>query len=56
MILGRVGGGNLKSWKTFRVEGLGRNLVRKITTSPIYVIDITGIDLLSFGEMEVGLI
>ena len=27
--LGGVGGGNLKSWKTFRVEELGLNLVEK---------------------------
>ena len=43
-------GGDLKSWKTLRVEGSGWNLARKISTSPIYVIDITGTDPLSLGE------
>ena len=39
-----LGGGNLKSWKKPRVEGSGRNLVGKISTSPRYMIDITGTD------------
>ena len=38
-------GGNLKSLKTFRVEGSGLNLVGKISTSPRYMIDITGMEL-----------
>ena len=45
------GGGNLKSWKTVRVEGSGWNLVGKIITSPRYVIDITRTDPLSLGEL-----
>ena len=47
--LGELGGGNLKSWKTLRVEGLGLNLVGKISASPRYMIDITGTDPLSLG-------
>ena len=43
-------GGNLKSWKTLRVEGSERDSVVKISTSPRYVIDITGMDPLSLGE------
>ena len=46
-----VGGGNLKSWKTLRVERSGRNLTGKISTSPRYVIDITVTDPLSLGEL-----
>ena len=48
--LGREGGRNQKSWKTLRVEGSGRNLVGKISTSPRYEIDITGTGPLSLGE------
>ena len=44
-------GGDLKSWKTLRVEGSGLNLVGKIIKSPRYVIDITGTDPLSLGEL-----
>ena len=44
---GELGGGNLKSWKTLRVERSGWNLVEKISTSPRYMIDITGTDPLS---------
>ena len=51
--LGGVGG-NLKSWKMLRVEDSGWNLVGKISTSSIYVIDITGTDTLSMGELEGG--
>ena len=48
MILGGVGGGgNLKSWKTLRVEGSGLNLMGKISTSPRYMIGIIGTDPLS---------
>ena len=54
MTLGRVGGENLKSWKTLRVEGSGWNLVVKISRSPRYVIEITGIDLLYLGDLVVG--
>ena len=45
-----VGGGGLKSWETLRVEGSG-----KIITSPKYVIDVTGTDPLSLGELGGGL-
>ena len=47
--------GGLKSWKTLRVEGSGWNLVGKISTSTRYIIDITGTDLLCFGELGGGL-
>ena len=53
-IVGSWGRGNLKSWKTLRVEGSGRNLVGKIVTSPRYVIDMTGTDPLSLGELGRG--
>ena len=43
--------GDLKSWRMLRVEGSGWNLVRKISTSPRYGIDITGTDLLSLGKL-----
>ena len=39
--------GKPKTWKTLRVEGSGWNLVGKISTSPRYMIDITGTDSLS---------
>ena len=42
--------GDLKPWKTLRVEGSRRNLMGKIIISPRYDIDITGTDLLSLGE------
>ena len=45
----KLRGGNLKSWKTLRVEGSGWNLVGKISTSHRYMIDITGMDPLSLG-------
>ena len=48
---GEVGGGNLRSWKTLRVEVSGRNFVAKISTSPRYVIDITGPDPLFLGKL-----
>ena len=51
-----VGGGNLTSWKTLRVEGSVWNLVGKISTSPGYVIDITRTDPLSLGELRGGLV
>ena len=47
-------GGDLKSWKTLRVEGSGWDLVGKISTSPRYVIDITGTDPISLGELGGG--
>ena len=46
--------GDLKSWKTLRVEGSGWNLVGKLSTNPRYVIDITGTDLLSWGSWGGG--
>ena len=46
---GGVGRGKPKTWKTLKVEGSGLNLVGKISTSPRYMIDITGTDLLSLG-------
>ena len=46
-----MGGGNLKSWKTLRVEESGLNLVVKISRSLRYVIDIIGTDPLYFGEL-----
>ena len=36
------------------MEGLGWNLVVKIVTSPRYVIDLTGTDPLSLGELGGG--
>ena len=51
MTLGGIGGGGIKSWKTHRVEGSGLNLVVKIIISPRYVIEITGTDPLSLGEL-----
>ena len=48
--------GDLKSWKTLRVEGSGRNLVGKISRSPRCVIDITRMDPLYLGELGRGLI
>ena len=48
--------GDLKSWKTLRVEGSGRNLVGKISRSPRCVIDITRMDPLYLGELRSGLI
>ena len=38
------------------MEGSGWNLVGKISTCPRYVIDITGKDPLSLGELGGGLI
>ena len=52
--LGEFGEGNLKSWEMLRVEGLGWNLVGKISTSPRYMIDITQIDPLSLGSLGGG--
>ena len=52
--MGRFGGGNLKSWKTLRVEKSGLKLVGKISTRPRYVIDITRTDPLSLGELGGG--
>ena len=51
LTLGGVGGRNHKSWKTLRVERNleGWNLVGRISTSPRYVIDITGLNPLSLG-------
>jgi len=45
---------SLKSWKMLRVEELGWNLLVKICTSPRYVIDITGNNSLSLGELGRG--
>ena len=45
--------GDLKSWKTLRVEESRRNFVGKISKSPRYVIDITRTDPLSLGELGV---
>ena len=47
LTLGGVAGGNLKSWKTFRVEGSVGNMVEKMITSLRCVIVVTGTDLLS---------
>ena len=47
-----LGGGSLKSGEKLRVDGSGRNLVGKISTSPRYVIDIARMDPLSLGELE----
>ena len=46
---GELGGGNLESWKTLRVEELGWNLVGEKSKRPRYMIDITGTDPLSSG-------
>ena len=51
-----AGGGGLKSWKTLGTEALGLNLVRKISRSPRFVIDITGTDMLCLEEWGGGLI
>ena len=50
--LGELGG--LKFWKTLRLEGLGRNLVGKISRSPIYMIDIIRTDPLYLEELGGG--
>jgi len=47
---GGVGGGSWKSWKTLRMERLGWRLVGRISKCRRYVIDVTGLDLLYFGE------
>ena len=53
--LGRgVRGGNLKSWKTLRVEISGWIFVGKISISPRYVIDVTGMDSLSLRDWGGG--
>ena len=46
--------GNYKSWKTLRVERSGWNLVGRISTCRRYVIDVTGLDPLSLGELGGG--
>ena len=51
---GGLGGGNLKSWKTLRVEGSGWILVGKISTSPRYMIDLTGNGSALFGVVGGG--
>ena len=48
--------GDLKSWKTLRLEWLGWNLMGQIRRSPRYMIYITGMDPLCFGELGGGLI
>ena len=53
VVLGGVGG-DLKSWKTLRVEELGLNLAAKISRSPRYVIDIAGTNLLCLVELWGG--
>ena len=45
-----------KSWKTLKTERSALNLVGKISTSPRHMIDVTGTDLLSLGELGEGLI
>ena len=49
--LERVVGGNQKSWKTLRVERSERNLVGRISKCRRYVIDVTGLEPLSLGEL-----
>ena len=51
MTFGLAGGGNVKSWKTLRVQRSGLNWMGKISTSTIYVIYISRTDLLSLGDM-----
>ena len=50
LTLGGVGGGNLRSWKTLKSGEIGIKLGGKIKTSPRYVIDIAGTDLLPLGS------
>ena len=54
MTLRGIGGGNLKSMKTLRVERSWWYLAGRISTSPRYVIDIAGLDWLSLGELGEG--
>ena len=49
--LEKVKGGSQKSWKTLRVERSVWNLVGKISKCRRYVIDVTGLDPLSLGEL-----
>ena len=50
---GGVGRGKPKILEN-RVKGSGSNLVGKISTSPRYMIDLTGLDLFSLGELGGG--
>ena len=50
---GGVGRRNWISWKTPRIERSGRNFVGRISKCRTYVIDITGLDPLSLGELGV---
>ena len=52
VVFGGFRRGNQKSWKTLRVERSGLNLVGRINKCRRYVIDVTGLDLLSLGELE----
>jgi len=54
VILGGVEGGNGKSWRTLRVERSGRNLVGRISTSHRYMIELSGMNMLSLGEWRGG--
>ena len=49
-----AGGESLKSWKTLRVEGSECNLVGRISKCRRCVIDVTGMDQLSLGELGGG--
>jgi len=49
LTLGGVGGGNQKSWKTFRVEESGIYSVDRISKCRRYVIAVTLLNLLSLG-------
>ena len=54
---GAIGGswrGNRKSWKKLRVERSGWNLVGRISKLCRYMIDVTGLDPLFFGELVGG--
>ena len=52
--LGGFGGGKPKIMENAYSGGIGMKLGEKISTSSRYVIDITGTDLLSFGELGGG--
>jgi len=54
MTFGLAGGGNVKSWKTLRVQRSGLNWMGKISTSPRYVTEITRTDPLSLVELGGG--
>ena len=51
VILGYLEGENAKYWKTLRVEISGSNLVVRISKCRRYMIEVSGLGPLSFGEL-----